>query len=132
MEITIKIKNEFQTVYHFIQKHTSKICPLCMKVCCIEKHGYYDRDDFAFFSAIGCTVPLYEPRRKDTNLCRFLDGNGCSLKRWIRPFRCTWYFCEPLLQSMREDSGRAYREFINSFQNIMSLRHRVIQATRDR
>jgi hypothetical protein len=33
---------------------------------------------------------------------------------------------------MREDSGRAYREFINSFQNIMSLRHRVIQATRDR
>ena len=131
MEFAFKIKNEFDTVSQFIQKHTSKVCPFCKKVCCIDKHGYYDREDLVFFSALGVALPPHRPRRKDNDPCRFLNGNGCFLERWKRPFRCTWYFCEPLLESMGEDSGRVYRDFISSFQSMMSIRQRFLQETRD-
>ncbi len=121
-----ELRTELNTITPFIQKHTSIVCPSCEKVCCINKHGYYDKEDIIFISALGIEIPLYKPDRKDTAPCRFLTEEGCSLQRWKRPYRCTWYFCEPLLESMSEDNSRVYRKFINSLQRLIAIRQELV------
>jgi hypothetical protein len=126
-EIADRLRNEFEKVAPFIQEHTSKVCPLCSRVCCINKHGYYDGEDVLFVMALGIKIPPYSPDRSDADPCRFLNARGCSLQRWERPFRCTWYFCDSLLESMREDNSRAYRKFIESLQNLVAIRRKFIE-----
>jgi len=125
-EIARELKGILDAVSPFIEKHTALICPLCEKVCCINKHGDHTKDDIYFLEALGIRVPSVEPERKDTDPCRFLAANGCSLDRWERPFRCTWFFCDPLLQSMK-DNGKAYREFVNSLNMLILVRQKLIE-----
>lgn len=125
--IACDFKKTIKEVSPFIQKHTSIVCPTCEKVCCIDRHSSYDNEDLIFISAIGIEIPSYIPGRKDTEPCRFLSEQGCSLHRWERPFRCTWYFCEPLLESMRMDRGKTYRVFIDSFRRLISIRKDLIE-----
>jgi hypothetical protein len=125
-KIAKELKNKFEEISPFIQKHTSQVCPICEKVCCVNKHGYYDKDDIIIISALGIEVPEYQHDRSDLDPCRFLKKEGCSLQRWKRPFRCTWYFCSPLLENMQEDNSRIYREFIESLRKLISIRRELI------
>ncbi|MEW6214587.1 MAG: hypothetical protein AB1478_05195 [Nitrospirota bacterium] len=127
IKIANEIKDEFKAISPFIQKHTSIVCASCEKVCCINKHGYYEKEDIIFISALGIDIPSYQPDRNDTDPCRFLTENGCSLQRWMRPFRCTWYFCKPLLKSMTEDNSKAYSEFIYALQRLISIRQKLTE-----
>ncbi len=120
------LRNLFESLSSFIQEHTSVVCSSCEKVCCINKHGRHDPEDILFISAIGIELLPYEPDRRDEDPCRFLGSDGCSLERWMRPFRCTWYFCEPLLKSIGEDGGKAHREFVGSLQKLVSIRQKLI------
>jgi hypothetical protein len=128
--IANELKKAFDAVSPFIQKHTAIVCPLCKNVCCINKHGYYDEDDLIFIRILGIKIPSYIPDRGDIDPCRFLREDGCSLERWMRPFRCTWYFCEPLLESMTGDKARLYREFVNSLQRLISIRQKFLSYLR--
>ncbi|MCK5140316.1 MAG: hypothetical protein KAQ85_10775 [Thermodesulfovibrionia bacterium] len=123
-----ELKRELETISPFIEKHTSIVCPSCEKVCCINKHGYYDKEDMVFLSSLGIKITPYILNRKDTDTCRFSRGNGCLLNRWMRPFRCTWYFCEPLLESMKREHGKTYRDFVTALQRMIAVR----QALTDR
>ncbi|RJQ16658.1 MAG: hypothetical protein C4560_09300 [Nitrospiraceae bacterium] len=127
-----ELKAAFNAASPFIQKHTALVCPSCKMVCCLNKHGNHDKNDLVFLSALGmahlCSPPFIneDVDRKDTDPCRFLSETGCSLERWMRPYRCTWFFCDPLLESMKEDSGSAYREFINSLKILTLIRQKLI------
>ena len=121
-------KREFAHLSPFIQSHTSGVCPSCEKVCCINRHGCHDQTDILFLSAIGITIPRDETGREDTDPCRFLGDLGCMLERWMRPFRCTWYFCEPLLKSMEGEGGRGYRKFIEGLQRLIALRQKILSS----
>lgn len=67
------------------------------------------------------------PDRPDTEPCRFLEKNGCFLPRYRRPFRCTWYFCDRLLESMQKDKAREYRAFVSAFQRLQDIRLRLLE-----
>jgi len=123
--IASALKEAFDAIDTFIQRHTAMVCPFCEKVCCVNKHGNYDDRDTVFISALGKEIPVSKSEREDTDPCRFLAENGCSLDRWMRPFRCTWFFCDPLLESMR-GSRKAYREFVDSFNRLMMIRHKLM------
>jgi hypothetical protein len=123
--IARELKGAFDALDPFIQRHTSLVCPRCEEVCCINRHGNYDDRDMIFISALISEVPAGKSERNDTDPCRFLIESGCSLDRWMRPFRCTWFFCDPLLESMK-DSGRAYREFVDSFRKLILIRQKLI------
>ena len=125
--IADELKDAFIAVSPFIQKHTSVVCPHCEKVCCINKHGDPDENDLVFLSKLGIDLQGYVSDRKDTDPCRFLAEKGCSLERWMRPFRCTWFFCEPLLKSISEDNARAYREFVGSLRRLVLIRQKLIE-----
>ncbi|MBI4685995.1 MAG: hypothetical protein HY755_12490 [Nitrospirae bacterium] len=66
--------------------------------------------------------------RADTDPCRFLLQHGCSLPRYKRPFRCTWFFCERLLASMDKDKPKEYRAFIAAFENLQRLRQKLLKT----
>jgi len=125
-EIANELKKIYNAVSPFIEKHTALICPLCERVCCINKHGLHTKDDIYFFTALGIKAPSINRDKKDTDPCGYLAANGCSLHRWERPFRCTWFFCDPLLQSMKEN-GKAYREFINALNMLILVRQKLME-----
>ncbi len=128
-KILYELKEAFDSIGPYIQRHTSMVCPSCPKVCCINKHGHYEKEDLVFIRAIGLDDTDCKTDRADTEPCRFLQENGCSLPRYRRPFRCTWYFCERLLESMKNDKPREYRDFISAFENLQRLRNKLLEIS---
>jgi hypothetical protein len=122
-----ELKYLFDSLTPFIQRHTERVCPVCETVCCIDRHGRYDKEDKIFISALGIHIPAFIPDRKDTDPCQFLTSRGCSIERWQRPFRCTWYFCDALLESMKDDRGRPYRSFVHSLQKLVLIRQQLLK-----
>lgn len=111
----------------FIQRHTEMVCPTCESVCCVNRHGYHEPFDLLLLAATGRESPLYETGREDTASCQFLGEAGCRLPRSSRPYRCTWYFCAPLLASVRgSSSGAEYRRFIRDLEEITARRREML------
>ena len=127
--VTRALAEEMQRAYEdvspFIESHTSRVCPSCAEVCCIDRHGTHEREDIAFIRALGEKPPREAPLSEDTLPCRQLCDRGCGLPRWKRPFRCTWYFCSALLESMPAEDPRGYREFMHRLRRLQSLRQEV-------
>ncbi len=126
-EIAQEIRDTFDLVSPFIEKHTSMICPDCKKVCCSDKHGRYDSDDLSFLKALGIDVSQQESSGDETAPCRYITDTGCSLQRWMRPFRCTSFFCDPLLKSIENDNAKLYGAFNEYYKHLLALRGMFIE-----
>jgi hypothetical protein len=122
-----KIRDGINQIDSFVQQAAAAVCPSCEKVCCINRHGYYDCEDLIYIYALGLKLPAYKECVRDADPCQFLSMYGCTTQRSIRPFRCNWYFCNPLLEYMEKCPQRQYREFINRFHEIIDLRAEMIK-----
>lgn len=121
------LKENIDKISHFIQKNTSEVCPYCENVCCINLHAYHDHEDMVYMCALSLKLPTYKEGIKDSDPCQFLSEYGCKIERYARPFRCNWYFCEPLLMHMENGIARPYREFINTLHEIIEIRSRMLK-----
>lgn len=128
----------FNTAGRFIDRHTAAACPACPDVCCRRKHCRYDESDIRFIKAVNEALdeePFMPPAGgppapEDEDLpCVFLTDKGCPLPRHYRPFRCTWYFCEALLGSMRAERPKDYRKFISALNDLTAKRQNLLEAT---
>ena len=126
-ELADELRQAFNALSPFIEKHTSIVCPECKKVCCIDKHGRYDKYDLVFLSALGAKKHHDPPEREESDPCRFLNEKGCSRERWERPFRCTQFFCDALLKSLESDNAKLYRAFVEYLQHLISVRQRLLE-----
>lgn len=109
-----------------ILKETEAFCPSCTSVCCINRHSYHEVIDIFFITAAGGTPPGYRPDISDLSPCQFLGEKGCMLPRPLRPYRCTWYFCGPLLEHIRSGPARRYRIFSDSMMRLTEKRQELI------
>jgi hypothetical protein len=125
-ELACQLKEAFNTVSPFIEKHTAIVCPECETVCCADKHGRYDSNDLLFHESLGTEIPVLSEGRNENDACRFIGETGCSRERWMRPYRCTFFFCDSLLKSLENDNAKLYRAFRDYFQYLVSLRHELI------
>lgn len=123
--LAIELKEIFEIISPYIERHTSLVCPTCEDVCCIDKHGHYDNDDLIFLKALAVEAYQEDDVRKETEPCRFLTSKGCSLERWRRPFRCTSFFCDPLIKSLQADDPKLYRAFVDYFNHLISIRQKL-------
>ncbi len=121
-ELAHELKDTLITISPFIEKHTAIVCLDCKKVCCADKHGRFGNDDIAFLTALEVDIPHQPIDREETAACRYMTETGCSLQRWMRPYRCTLFFCTPLLKSLEQDDPKLYRAFDDYFQHLISLR----------
>ena len=123
--IAFELSSKIEGVDRFIQDNTAQVCPDCRKVCCINKHGYYDHQDLVYITALGHTPPIYREGIEDAAPCQFLSETGCRIERSLRPFRCNWHFCSELIAFMNSGPARPLREFNNSFQKLQTLRQEM-------
>lgn len=126
-----EMKEAFNALSPLIEAYTAEVCPSCRKVCCIDRHGTHEELDLLFIDAIGETPHPEPPREDDTVPCRHLGERGCTIERWRRPFRCTWYFCPRLLEEMPGMDRRQYRRFMAALQRLQELRNLFSSSKND-
>ncbi len=102
-----------------IEEYTAAVCPDCVDVCCRQKHGTHRERDLAYLHALGTPAPPLNANRDPEGPCQFMGQAGCTLPRWARAFKCTWYFCEPLLAALDEGEPRKARRLSAALQEIV-------------
>ena len=104
-----------------IEEYTREICPGCTDVCCRQKHGIYRERDLLYLNALGTAIPARDPARPLDGPCEALGERGCTHPRWLRPFKCTWYFCEPIILAMRDRPPRSTRALTAVMEEMIRL-----------
>ena len=102
-----------------IEEYTRKLCPSCTDVCCRQKHGIYHERDVIYLKALGTAIPDRDPARPLDGPCEALGVLGCTHPRWLRPFKCTWYFCDPLLEAMNDGPPKKARALSNVMKEMI-------------
>lgn len=108
-----------------IEEYTNRVCPGCADVCCKQKHGMLLAKDIAYLAALGVETIPHDPFWSPDALCRFLGPAGCSRERWQRAWKCTWYFCDPLIKAMDEGPQSKSRRISEMVQRAMELREKL-------
>lgn len=108
-----------------IEGYTARVCPSCEDVCCRQKHGQYLEGDVLYLTALGVAVPAVDASRPPEGPCGFLGPSGCIHPRWLRPWKCTWYFCDPLLQAFDAGPARTARNLSRLLQEMIDLRNHL-------
>lgn len=127
-DLAAGVSAAIETAGLFIDRHTSVVCPACLQVCCINRHSYHELADIICIRALGEIPRIYRRRAADTEPCQFLGERGCSIRRPLRPHRCNWYFCVPLLEHIQTVPAREYRRFIAGLRDINEKREGVVKA----
>lgn len=104
-----------------IEEYTAAVCPGCTDVCCRQKHGLYRERDIRYLRALGEAIPPRDEARPLEGRCEMMGPRGCVLPRWMRPFKCTWYFCDPLLAAMNEGPQKKARRLAAVMQEMIDL-----------
>ncbi len=102
-----------------IEEYTAAVCPGCTDVCCRQKHGLYRKSDLRYLCALGETVPGRDEARPLEGPCEMMGPQGCVQPRWMRPFNCTWYFCDPLLASLNNGPQKKARRLAALMQELI-------------
>jgi hypothetical protein len=102
-----------------IEEYTADICPSCTDVCCRQKHGLYCERDIRYLRALEVAIPLRDTARPLEGPCEAMGPGGCILPRWLRPFKCTWYFCEPLLAALDRGPQKKARQITIIMQKMI-------------
>jgi hypothetical protein len=113
------VRKGIKKINFFVQQGTGNVCPGCKDICCISKHGYYNFEDLVYLHALGLKPPAPEFGKNESDPCRFLTQNGCSLERPFRPSGCNWYFCEALFDVM--EKMPEYHQFDDDLKGIAKL-----------
>jgi len=112
----------------FIQQHCEAVCTTCTSVCCVNRHSFSDYGDVICLSALGHPVLPDISGRGGDDPCRFLGPGGCTIERPLRPYRCTWFFCSPLMEHIMSEPAPAYRRFCNLMSRMTEKRRSLIET----
>jgi len=111
-----------------IEEYTSKVCPGCIEVCCRQKHGTYRETDRAYLRSLGEDVPPRDGSRPLEGPCELMGPKGCVHPRWMRPFKCTWFFCGPLLTALDEGPTKKARRVSAALQEMADLHAELLKT----
>ncbi len=119
--VAAKLKKLLIESSPLIEEYTAAVCPDCTDVCCRQKHGIYQKRDIAFMRALNVEVPPRDDGRPLDGPCENMGPQGCVQHRWMRPFKCTWFFCEPLIRILNESPQRKVRRLSDIMQEMIRL-----------
>ncbi len=108
-----------------IEELTALVCPGCRDVCCRQKHGLFRDGDKRYLEALGLPLPERDQRRPPEGPCELMGPRGCGSPRWMRPFKCTWYFCDPLLAALNEGPQKKARRLTALMQEMIDVYGRI-------
>jgi hypothetical protein len=120
-DTALRLKSLLSEISPIIEEYTGRVCPSCTDVCCRQKHGQYLEQDVRYLAALGVALPAVDASRPPEGPCGFLGPSGCLHPRWLRPWKCTWFFCGPLLAALDDGPQRTARRLSAAMQEIMRL-----------
>ncbi len=121
-------REAFDTLDPLIQYYTSRVCPFCGTVCCANRHGLPAFEDLVGIMAMGFEIPEYRLDVNEKDMCQFMGSAGCVLPRQQRPFRCTWYFCDPLLVQIEIGPPDHYTRFVQGLERLGAARRKMLET----
>ncbi len=127
-DLGAQVLETFEALDPLIQELTSRVCPYCGTVCCINRHGLPDLDDVVVIRAMGLDLPSYDLSRRGADICQFIGPKGCVLPRARRPYRCTWYFCDPLRLQWELLPLASYRAIEAGLVELAGARQRLMSS----
>ena len=104
-----------------IERCTASVCPACTEICCRQRHGMFTDRDRSYLAALDEEVPMHDPSYPPDGPCQFLGPAGCSRPRWQRAWKCTWFFCGPLLRELEEGPQREARALSAALAEMVCL-----------
>ncbi len=119
--IALKLKQLLMDSSPLIDEYTAVICPDCSDVCCRQRHGVYRESDIRYLKVLGIAVQQREETQTPDMPCESMGPQGCVLPRWMRPFKCTWYFCDPLLAALNDGPQKKARKLAGMMQEMITL-----------
>jgi hypothetical protein len=120
-DIALKLKQLLIDSSPLIEEYTATICPDCTDVCCRQRHGLYRERDIGFLNGLSIAVPQRDETRSLDGPCESMGPRGCLKPRWMRPFKCTWYFCDPLLAALNNGPQKKARKLSGMMQDMIIL-----------
>ena len=102
-----------------------QVCVECRGPCCLNALVAFDFADLLLMHALSLEIPPHQIRRHDNEHCRYLEPTGCTLERIRRPFVCTWYYCAPMLELLRERPAREQRRLTGLMSEAQALRRKM-------
>jgi len=123
--LALEVKTGIEAIDPLIQEMTSEVCPYCKSSICTNLNGRFDWCDLIYLAALGLELPPFRDGLRDEEPCQFLAERGCILTRTMRPHRCNWWYCEPLLEVIEKWPPRKQRMFISSMEKITLTRKRM-------
>jgi hypothetical protein len=120
-DIALKIKHLLMSISPLIDEYTAAVCPDCVNVCCRQRHGLYRERDIEYLKMLGISVPQRDEAKLLDGPCESMGPKGCVQPRWMRPFKCSWYFCEPLLAALNSGPPKKMRKITSMMQEMISL-----------
>jgi len=126
--LAAEISEAIEATSPFIEEHTAAVCPACPQVCCRNRHCYHEIGDIIYICSLGQGLPAYREGALDSDPCQFLGERGCRIRRSLRPHRCNWFFCTPLLEHIQGVSPRRYRRFVADIAGITDKRMELINT----
>ncbi len=124
-DVALKLKQLLIDSSLLIEEYTAAICPDCTNVCCKQKHGLYHGRDIEYLYKLNIKVPQRDEARSPDGPCELMGSQGCTQPRWMRPFKCTWYFCDSLLAALDNGPQKKARKLTRMMQDMITLRNTV-------
>ncbi len=115
------IKNLLIECSPLIDEYTAAVCPSCRSVCCKQRHGAFTTVDRVYLDALGEKVPPHDPAWPPDSSCQFLGPSGCAKPRWQRAWKCTWFYCSPLLEALASGPTHKARKLTFLQQELIRL-----------
>lgn len=117
-----KLKTLLIVLSPLIEEYTATVCPDCQDICCKQKRSLPDQGDILYRAALGTSPSERDISRDPDGPCQFMGQSGCVTPRWLRPWRCTWYFCDPLIAALNAGPQKKARHLSTLIQKIVDLR----------
>ncbi len=117
-----QVKRLFIELSPMVEEYTARVCPDCTNVCCKQRHGIMNEQDLRYLAALDTPRPVYDPGRLPDGPCQFMGAEGCMSPRWLRPWRCTSYFCDALITAMNAGPQKKARRLSALIQEIVDIR----------
>jgi hypothetical protein len=120
-DIALKLKQLLIDSSPPIEEYTAMICPVCVDVCCRQRHGLYREADIRYLDGLGIIAPQRNEMRSLEGPCESMGPWGCILPRWMRPFKCTWFFCDPLLAALNNGPQKKARKLTGMMLDMITF-----------
>ena len=131
VEIGKRLKAEYLRLEPMLKGFTESFCASCKNPCCVNRHGFPDFEDLVVQRCLGVKARTYEKGLKDTGPCKFLGPKGCVLNRLERSYRCTWYFCDRVMDGFQKRKPHQFLSFEKVMGDISRDRQKILKIFQD-